>query len=356
MADKGQRTEKPTPRRLEKARRDGNFPVAREMVSALQFLAFAAMLAVWSAAWLAHMRQTVEWLLKRAFQASLTDLDVVRLGADVARRVFVPLGVAGSFLVGVTLAVQLASTGMGLSWQKLAPDFKRLNPMRKLRELPRQNLPSFFQASVLIPLFGYAVYLIVRDNYETLFRLPLTGIEVSARQWGAAVLQLLWKASAVFLVFGAVDLVRQRRRYQQDLRMSRQEVRDEAKESEGDPLIKQRIRRLQRDMLRRQMMKEIPTASAVIMNPTHYAVALRYRSDSMAAPVVVAKGKNYLALRIRAKAVYHQVPVIENPLLAQALYRSTSVGQEIPAHLYRAVAEILAYLHRLMRGRLPGMA
>jgi flagellar biosynthetic protein FlhB len=356
MADKGQRTEKPTPKRLEKARREGNFPAAREMVSAMQFLTFAAMLAGWSAAWLARMRQTMRWLLEQAFQGGISDIELVRLCAGIAWRVFLPLGAAGGLLVGVTLAFQLASTNMGLSLQKLSPDFKRLNPLRKLRELPRQNLPSFVQASVLIPLFGYAVFVIVRDSYDTFFRLPLTGIEAGARQWGAAILQLLWKASMVFLVFGAVDLARQRRRYQQDLRMSRQEVRDEAKESEGDPLIKQRIRRLQRDLVRRQMMKEVPTATAVIMNPTHYAVALRYRSDSMAAPVVVAKGKNYLALRIRAKAVYHQVPVIENPLLAQALYRSTSVGQEIPAHLYRAVAEILAYLHRLMQGRLPGMA
>ena len=135
-----------------------------------------------------------------------------------------------------------------------------------------------------------------------------------------------------------------------------QELRDESKETEGNPQIKQRIRRIQRDLLRHQMMKEVPTATAIIMNPTHYAVAIRYQSDSMAAPRVVAKGKNYLALRIRARALEHQVPIIENPPLAQALYGSTVVGQEIPAHLYRAVAEILAYLYRLMHGRLPGMA
>ena len=356
MADRGQRTEKPTPKRLEKARREGNFPVAREMVSALQFLAFAAMLAGWGAGWIAQMRLTMRWLLERAFRSGFSDGEVVRWGADIARRVGLPLGLAGGLLLGLTLALQLALTQMGVSLQKVAPDFKRLNPLRKLRELPRQNLPSLVQAVVLIPLFGYAVYAIARDSYEAFFLLPLAGAEAGARQLGASLLQLLWKACAVFLVFGAVDVVRQRRRYQRDLRMSKQEVRDETKESDGDPQIKHRIRRLQRDLLRRQMMKEIPTATAVIMNPTHYAVALRYRSESMAAPVVVAKGKNYLALRIRAKAVYHQVPVIENPLLAQALYRSTSVGQEIPAHLYRAVAEILAYLYRLMHGRLPGMA
>jgi flagellar biosynthetic protein FlhB len=144
------------------------------------------------------------------------------------------------------------------------------------------------------------------------------------------------------------------RRHKQDLRMSKQEIRDELKDMEGNPQMKARIRRLQRDRLRRQMMKEVPTASAVIVNPTHFAVAIRYQLESMAAPMVVAKGKNYLAQRIRRRAVEHQVPIIENAPLAQALYKSVEVGQEIPPHLYRAVAEILAYIFKLMNGRLPG--
>ena len=123
------------------------------------------------------------------------------------------------------------------------------------------------------------------------------------------------------------------------------------KETEGNPQIKARIRRLQRDLARRKMMKEVPKATAVIVNPTHYAVAIRYEMESMAAPLVVAKGKNYLALRIRQMAVEHQVPIVENPPLAQALYKSADVGQEIPPHLYRAVAEILAYIFKLMHGR-----
>ena len=356
MADRSQKTEQPTPKRLEKARREGNFPAAREMVGALQFLALTAMLAAWGSAWITGMRQTMRWLMVGAFTLDVTAAAVQNLALGAARRVFLPLAMAGALLLAVTLAVQLAATKMGVSLKKLAPDFARLNPGRKLRELPHQNLPSMLQAAALVPLFGYAVYVIARASYETFFRLPLAGVEAGAREVGAAIQQLLWKAAGVFLVFGVIDLVRQRRRYNQELRMSRQELRDEAKESEGDPQIKQRIRRLRRDLLRRQMMKEVPTATAVIMNPTHYAVAIRYRSESMAAPVVVAKGKNYLALRIRAKAVEHQVPVIENPPLAQALYGSASVGQEIPAHLYRAVAEILAYLYRLMHGRLPGVA
>jgi flagellar biosynthetic protein FlhB len=136
--------------------------------------------------------------------------------------------------------------------------------------------------------------------------------------------------------------------------MSKQEIKEEIKDLEGNPQMKARIRRLQRDRLRRQMMKEVPKATAVIVNPTHYAVAIRYQMESMSAPVVVAKGKNYLALRIRQKATEHEVPIVENPPLAQALYQSVDVGQEIPAHLYRAVAEILAYIFKLMKGKLPG--
>jgi flagellar biosynthetic protein FlhB len=126
------------------------------------------------------------------------------------------------------------------------------------------------------------------------------------------------------------------------------------KDIEGNPQMKARIRRLQRERVRRQMMRDVPKATAVVVNPTHFAVAIRYQMESMAAPVVVAKGKNYLALRIRQKAVEHQVPVVENPPLAQALYKSVDVGQEIPPHLYRAVAEILAYIFKLMNGKLPG--
>jgi flagellar biosynthetic protein FlhB len=149
-------------------------------------------------------------------------------------------------------------------------------------------------------------------------------------------------------VIGGLDFLRVYRRHYKSLRMSKQEVREELKETEGNPQIKSRIRRIQRDLARRNMMKEVPKATAVVVNPTHFAVAIRYHVESMAAPMVVAKGKNYLALRIRQRAVENHVPIIENPPLAQALYKSAEVGQEIPMHLYRAVAEVLAYIFKLM--------
>lgn len=354
MSNRGQRTEQPTARRLEKARREGQFASAREFVAAIQFLAFVAIVGAWGGRWFHATRETTRWLLQRAFARDLSNAELVRLSGDLLKRSFLPLALGGAALVAAGLATQLAITRMGLSLKKLGPDFKRLSPLNKLRELPRQNLPALLQALVMLPWFGAAVYVIARDNLGTFLALPLVGVESGVRQVGVSLGELLWKAAGVFLIFGSIDLVRQRRRYQQDLRMTKHEIRDEAKEVEGNPQTKMRIRRLQRELLRRQMMKEIPRATVLIVNPTHYAVAIRYRLESMAAPVVVAKGKNYLALRIRQRAVEHQVPVIENPPLAQALYQAVDVGQEIPAHLYRAVAEILAYIYRLLNGRLPG--
>jgi flagellar biosynthetic protein FlhB len=166
-----------------------------------------------------------------------------------------------------------------------------------------------------------------------------------------SVKDLLWKAAFLFLLIGGLDFLRVYRRHNKSLRMTKQEVREELKETEGNPQIKSRIRRIQRDLARRNMMKEVPKATAVIVNPTHYSVAIRYEMETMAAPRVLAKGKNYLARRIRELALQHQVPIIENQPLAQALYKSAEVGQEIPPHLYRAVAEVLAYVFRLMHPR-----
>ncbi|MGC9948527.1 MAG: EscU/YscU/HrcU family type III secretion system export apparatus switch protein [Bryobacteraceae bacterium] len=353
MANNGQKTEEPTARRLDKARKEGQFPAARQFVSAMQFLAFVAVLEAWGGQWFSELRMLMRRVLAAAFS---TGSDA--RAAEISRYLLVDLlrllAPAAGVLLVATLAMQLAATQLGVSLKKLAPDLQRLNPLSRLRELPKQNLPALLRAAVMLPLFGMAVYGIVRDNLLAYMALPFQGVESGFHQVCGSFGTLLWKACGVFLLFGAVDLFRQRRRYRKDLRMSKQEMRDEVKETEGNPQMKARIRRIQRDRLRHQMMKEVPTATAVIVNPTHYAVALRYALDSMATPVVVAKGKNYLAQRIRQRAMEHQVPIVENPPLAQALYRSVDVGQEIPAHLYRAVAEILAYVYKLMNGRLPG--
>jgi flagellar biosynthesis protein FlhB len=355
----GQRTEKPTPRRLEKARREGNFPSSREFVSAVHFLGFVALLSTLGGAWLMHTRNLMRTLLASAFRVDLSAQNLVAIAWDVLAPHFVPLILAGGGLVALMTGAQLASTRLGFAPSKLAPDFKRFNFFSRLSSLPGQNLPVFVQALLLIPIAGLVIYYEVTENLGRLLELPWVAPPAAIDRVGGVLETLLWRSAAVFLVVGVIDLFWQRSRYNKQLRMSKQEIREESKEQEGNPQTKMRIRRIQRDLARRQMMKEIPTATAVIVNPTHYAVAIRYSladdgSPASGAPRVVAKGKNYLALRIRKRALEHQVPIVENPPLARALYTSVDVGQEIPSHLYRAVAEILAYIYRLMNGRLPG--
>jgi flagellar biosynthetic protein FlhB len=269
-------------------------------------------------------------------------------------QLILPLVMAGMAVAASTLALRLITTRFGLSLKRLVPDPARLNPLTRIRELPRQNLPALLQAAALLPIFLWAVWVVAREKLDAFLTLPMQSLESGMRMISASLMELFWKAAAVFLVVGCIDLARQMQRYKADLRMSKQEIREEMKDVEGNPQMKARIRRLQRDRLRKQMMREVATATLVVVNPTHYAVAIRYHMVGMAAPLVVAKGMNFLALRIRRKAIEHQVPIIENPPLAQALYKSVQIGQEIPPHLYRAVAEILAYIFKLMNGRAPG--
>jgi flagellar biosynthetic protein FlhB len=348
MADNSQRTEKPTPQRLKKARKDGEFPAAREFVAALQFFAFVMLAANYFPAWLANVQSAMRLGLRQAFSASFTVADLLVIFNRLAAATLAPLAVAGGALMAITLLLQMAATNMGFSLARLSPKFDRLNPMQRLRQVPGNNLGQFLQAFVMMPVMLWLTWAMVRDRLPELLRLPMMPVPIAASAAGNLLRDSLRKASLVLVVLGAVMLVRERARYGKRLRMSKQEIRDEARDTEGNPQIKMRVRRLQRDMRRKNMMREVPSATAIIVNPTHYAVALKYDQGAMAAPRVVAKGKNYLAARIRQRATENQVPIIENPPLAQALYKSVDIGQDIPPHLYRAVAEILAYIFRLM--------
>lgn len=347
MADP-QKTEKPTERRMKKAREEGNYPSARQFVAGAQFCTLVVLLQVYGRGWMEGMAGTMRVLLAQAFAPELTAPALVALAVMVTYRALLPLLVAGAVLAGLTLALQLVVTKMGFSAKKLAPDPKRLNPLSKIRQLPRQNAPALVQALILLPVFAAAVYGVVAEHLDRFVSLPFTTVRAASSQVFETLRGLLWKAAALFFVFGCVDLFRETRRHTKDLRMTKQEIKDEMKESEGNPQVKAKIRSIRRDQARRRMMAAVPTATAVVVNPTHFAVALKYEPQTMAAPLVVAKGKNYLALRIRQKAVENQVPLIENPPLAQALYKAVDVGQEIPPHLYRAVAELLSYIFRLM--------
>jgi flagellar biosynthetic protein FlhB len=354
MSDKSGKTEQPTQKRLEKARSEGQFPAAKEFVSALQFMVFLGLLGKGGAHWFEQLKQTTRGLFQLAFAPELHPADLIHLTWQIFQQQILPLVMAGVAVAVATVSFRLVTTRFGISLKRLAPDAARFNPMSRIKDLPKQNIPALLQATCLLPIFLWAVWVVGREKLEAFMALPMQGVESGMNLIAASLMELFWKAAAVFLVVGCVDLARQLQRHRSELRMSKQEIREEMKDVEGNPQMKARIRRLQRDRLRKQMMREVPTATAVVVNPTYYAVAIRYQMDGMAAPMVVAKGMNFLALRIRQKAIENQVPIIENPPLAQALYKSVEVGQEIPTHLYRAVAEILAYIFKLMNGRMPG--
>lgn len=348
MSDQGQRTEKPTKRKLDKSRKEGQFPASRELLAALQFLTFVVLLLVGGSAFFQDVRTNLRGLLATAFHVQLTPQSLGLIYKGILYEVFRPLLWMGACLTTVVLAAQLGSTRLGFSLHNLVPAPKRLNLLEKLKTAPRQNMASLFQAVIFLPLLALAVYKIATANLASYAALIGQGLQPALLVISDSFRSFLWKAAILFCAIGALDFIRVYRRYYQSLRMTKLEVRDELKETEGNPLMKQRVRRIQRDLARRNMMKEVPNATAVIVNPTHFAVAIRYEMESMAAPRVLAKGKNYLALRIRQLAVEHQVPIVENQPLAQALYKSADVGQEIPPHLYRAVAEVLAYIYKLM--------
>lgn len=348
MAQSGEKTEKATPRRLLKARREGQVAASREFVSGLQFCVFVFLLAEGGQRMLAILKQVTRFVFVQAFRSDLSPAVLVDILHESFSQALIPMVEAGSLLVVSSFAFQLSSTGFSMNLSRLAPKGANFNFFEKLKSAPQQGFMSALQAVALLLVFGFSIEWMATKNASQLMLLPLSSLEVGLRTVSSLSMDVLWKAAGLFLFFGVVDLFRQKRRFANQMKMSKQDLRDEQKETEGSPQIKMRIRRLQRDVRRRRMMDQVKTATALVVNPTHYAVAIRYHHESMPAPVVVAKGKNYLAQRIRARALEHQIPLIENPPLAQALYKSVEVGQQIPPHLYRAVAEILAYIYKLM--------
>ncbi len=351
MNPSGEKTEQATPRRLLKARREGQFASSRDFVNGLQFTVFVLLIAQAGPALFSSLKQVTRELFVEAFRGDLGPETLIGILHEALSRGLSPLLYAGGMLLLTAIVFQLASTGFSFNLSRIAPKTSNFDVLSKIRSIPQKGLASSIQALALVAIFGATIYWIVTKSGERLLLIPLSSFQVGLEMLRSLCMDLLWKAAALFLLFGLVDLFRQKRRFSKQMRMSKQEIRDEVKEAEGNPQTKMRIRRLQRDVRRRRMMDEVKTATAVIVNPTHYAVAIRYHHDTMAAPQVVAKGKNYLALRIRARALEFGVPLIENPPLAQALYKSVEVGQHVPPHLYRAVAEILAYIYRLMGAR-----
>ena len=344
MADES-KTEQATPRRREKAREKGQVARSRELPSALALLTVTFL--VWGQAevWKLQWRDFLAHNLLLPSDDMKAYLTLLQRTAMLAIRWGAPPLVMCWLVAAGGIAAQ---GGFVLAPAALEPKPEKLNPASNLGKLFSLNSLRGLLKS-LLPV-AYLVYLgvtLITAQWEKILRSCFLTPRAASGWIFELAFGMAWKAGLVFAIWFLFDYLLERLNFDRQLRMSRQEIREEAKETEGHPLIRSRVRRMQRQMRKRRMLKDVARASVVIVNPTEYAVALEYRPEEMPAPMVVAKGRNLLAQRIKREANWRGIPVIENPPLAQALYRTVEIGQAIPAKLYAAVAEILAFIYRL---------
>lgn len=346
MADSN-KTEKGTARRREKAREKGQVVRSHELPSAVAVLAATVVLALEASSWMSQWR--AYWMRMMDIVLSSTDNMPLVLAKLTMQITLVWLGpvLAAGWLAAVAVSYLQGNfvfvPGNLMRWDRLTPNanLKNLFSPAGLGRMARSFLPGGVIIWLMIGIF-------VR-NWTTLVHSIAMPIGSSLPWMLGLIYEICWKSGMVLLVWSGVDYFLQQRTYEKNLRMSKQEVKDEGKETEGSPEIKGRIRRTMRQAHRKRMMQNVRKATVIVTNPTEYAVALEYRPTEMAAPVVVAKGRNLLAREIRRLARQSSIPIVENVPLAQALYRSVEVDQPIPSQLYAAVAEILAFIFRTQR-------
>jgi flagellar biosynthetic protein FlhB len=350
-ATSGDRTEKPTERRRRDARKKGQLARSREVERAAQLVAVLVVLA-WAGPALLHRTLRVvragieasgQWAhrtIDPGAAATIASSSVAQVGMLVG-----PIALAAA--VSTVLAATLQG-GWNVASQALTPDWSRLTPAHGLRRLsPGRAGLDLIKMAAMAAVLAWIAGRVVGGALLGAPALARTAPEAAAPIVWEYASRLLQHAAVALCALAGLDYLLQRWRLGQSLRMTRQELRDDLRLTEGHPEIKARLRRLQRDLLRRRMLAAVPKATVVVTNPTHFAVALRYERSRMTAPQVVAKGRNLIAQRIREVARAHGVPIVENVPLAQALYRGAEVGDTIPGDLFGAVAEVLAYLIRL---------
>jgi len=344
----GERTEEPSQRRLEEARKRGQVPRSRELTNFATMIGGSAALVATGGALTARVSQMVRSGLSIDPQ-SLYDPSTMMsaLGSACMSALAVLLPIFGT-VIGLVLLASVAMGGWNFSMEALVPDFTRLSPLAGVKRVfGLRGATELGKALLKCAVVGGVCAAIVSWTFRDV--LALAHMEPRAaigRGAGLMSWSFVWLCASLVLI-AIVDVPLQLFQFKQGLRMTRQELRDEAKESDGRPETKQRIRRMQQTLARRRMMHKVPTADVVIVNPTHFAVALKYDPKKMRAPRVLAKGADLVAQNIRRIAEEHRVPIFESPKLARALYRSTDLNNEIPAGLYVAVAQVLSYIFRV---------
>ena len=356
MADTDQeKTEQPTGKRLDEARKEGNVPRSQDFNTAAVLLLAGGGLRMFGASMSAALSQ----LMHSGLELSTAQDFDPKLALSTAASELLHALLACAPLFGLTvvaaLAAPLALGGWNFSFEALTPKFTRLDPIAGFGKLfSARSAVELGKAFAKFLLVAGTAFLVLRSQAAHMLALGNEPIDSALADAVRLVADALLIMSGTLGLIAAIDVPWQLWQHHKELRMTREEIREEAKETDGSPESKGRVRRMQRDLVRRRMMHEVPTADVVVTNPTHFAVALRYDEGRMRAPRVVAKGADLIAARIREIATEHTVPVFEAPPLARALYHNVEIGGEIPAELYAAVAQVLTYIYRLKAARSAG--
>ncbi len=343
-----EKTEQASPKRLEKAREEGDVPRSKELATVTVLLAAGLGMLMLGG----HLNDALKTSLSTGLSFErATAFDPNHLLMVISNSI-VSLLIAFAPFALLLIIVAIASPALIGGWifstKALMPNFGRLNPMKGLGNMLSKNAAiELIKSIIKTMLVGTVAYTVIAHDMDPILSLSSQPIKASIGNVSDLMLFGFLSIVGALVLIAAIDVPYQLYHYANKLKMTKEEIRQEAKESEGNPEIKARVRQQQREMAKRRMMSEIPKADVVITNPTHYAVAIKYKEEGMRAPVVVAKGADAIALKIREIAAEHQVLTMEAPKLARALYAHAELGDEIPEALYSAVAEVLAYVFQM---------
>lgn len=349
--DLGERTEAPTPRRLGDARNKGQVAKSTELSGAVEVAAGLALVMVlggWAVGAMASiLRRTLE---HETDMERLTAIDVAR----TIRWAALESGILAAPFLGTMFVIaaiaHIGQTGPLLTTHPLKPKLDKLNPIAGVKRLfGTRNLVKSGLGMVKLGIAGCVAWVLVAAKLPELVSLPNLGAVAAMRTILQIVMELAVWLIAIFLILGVADFLYQKWQHQRDLRMTKQEIKDERRTMDGDPEIKRRRMRIAYEMAMQRIRKDVPQADVIVTNPTHFAVALKYDAATMAAPVLTAKGADLMAYRIREVAAANGVPIVERPPLARALFHNVEVGEAIRPEHYEAVAEVLAYVYKLDR-------
>ncbi len=344
----GERTEKATDKRRAEARKRGQVARSREIPAAMVMLAGLSVLFVLSSYIFRQLAGVMTDLLRKIETVSVTPARMQDLTGEILWSVFLILGPVLLVIVAAAVLSNYVQVGPLFSLESIQPQFSRVNPLKGLSRLvSRHSAVELVKSVCKLLVIGWVAYATIENEVPHILKLTDRDAGGILYYIASISFRVALKTFLVITILAALDYAFQRWDYEKSLRMTKKEVQEEFKQTEGDPLIKSRIRSIQRELARRRMMAEVPKADVIITNPTHLAVALAYNSKEMSAPKVVAKGAGLIAEKIKELGRQHRVPVLENKPLAQILYKTVDLGQVIPTTLYQMVADILAFVYRM---------